>query len=123
MKRFFIALAVFFVTTTSIAVAADTGSKADIAAVRALQLKLFPHDKIDQVHVIGDYAMFHVYNLETTAHPVYERISGEKWKRIMPGAETTMSLSGMVYNGVPSSVARSLCAIWGPHNTPCMDFH
>lgn len=123
MKQFFIALAVFFVMTTSLVVAADSGPKADIAAIRTLQLKLVPNDKIDQAHVIGNYAMLLTYNQYTANHPVYERISGEKWKRIMAGGETTISIRSMVQNGVPSSVARNFCALWPSGHTPCMDFH
>jgi hypothetical protein len=126
MKRFLLAFAASAAVLSGLALAADSGSKADIAAVRSAQLKLAPNEQIAQVHVVGNYAMLHTFTKYETFNPVYKRISGESWKRIMLGAETSVSVSSMVQAGVPSSVARSLCSDWAtpqlPHNTPCMGF-
>jgi hypothetical protein len=126
MRRFILGLAAAIAATAGLALAADSGPKADVAALRALQLHLTPGLKIDQVHVVGNYAMLGTYDQYSTSNPVYERISGEHWKKILPGGETSMGVGAMTAAGVPASVARKLCSAWTtaqlPHNTPCMDY-
>ncbi len=124
MRKFLVGLATLTAVTTGFVFAADIGPKADVTALRAMAKT--PNNTISAVHVVGDYALVFLYTKYITQSPAFKRISGERWKQIMAGAETTMSVSNLIRAGVPASVANQLCSGWGgtpqfPNaNSPCM---
>jgi hypothetical protein len=93
------------------AVQGDSGPKEDVAAVRAAQHQLAPHDYIRKVHVVGDYALLGWYTLPegNGAINAFKRISGERWKKL-GGSGGVLSLGDLIHWGIPELVAHRLCA-------------
>jgi hypothetical protein len=126
MGRFLVALAALTAVTIGLAFAADVGPKADVAAVRALEKQSYTKENFD-VHVVGDYALVQWGGIqEGTGTHAYKRISGERWTKIGVFPETGLTTSYLVQRGVPTTVARQLCASYAtpqyPKNSPCMDY-
>jgi hypothetical protein len=88
------------------------GSKSDIAAITALEHKLYPNKVVDGIHVVGDYALMH-WSIPGFASgmALYKRTSGIQWKPVTQGGGA-MSASDLVGAGVPASIAHQLLAGW-----------
>jgi hypothetical protein len=97
------------------------GSTADVAGVKAA-VQQTPGRHASGAHVIGDFALVQWYDAHVSAPAVYKRISGERWKEILPGGGV-MLISDMVKAGVPASVAKQLCSGWPKENSPCEGFN
>jgi hypothetical protein len=117
MKKFLIGLAALCAATTGMVFAADVGSSADVAAVRAAAHQKNPNDHVSGVHVVGDYALTDWYGGEASGYAAYKRISGEQWKQIDWGGGAT-DVQDLGQHGVPASIAQKLCAGWGS-SSPC----
>ena len=122
MKKFLLGLAALTAMMTGLVLAADVGTKADTAAVRALDHQLYPNETADAVHVVGDYALLTWRtNPEGVGTHTFKRISGKRWKMILASGETETSTSHLTKAGVPASVARQLCSGWAKGSSPCMN--
>jgi hypothetical protein len=104
MRKFLIGLFALTVLTTGLAMAADSGPKGDIAALRAAAAR--PNTKIENVHVVGNYAILDWIVPPAGGESVYKRVSG-KWKVLMSGGGAYVT-SDLVNKGVPSSIAHKL---------------
>jgi hypothetical protein len=95
------------------------GSKTDIAAVQAaihrdqaaLDNNFQP--QIEGVHVAGNYALIQWWGGEAAGTALYQRTSGEKWKRMYWSGGATSAGS------LPASVAKQLCSGWPKGYSPC----
>jgi hypothetical protein len=117
MKKFLRALAAMCAVSTAVVLAADVGSSADVAAVRAAAHQKNPSDHTFGVHVVGDYALTDWYGGEASGYAAFKRISGEHWKQIdWGGGATDPQL--LAQKGIPVSIARQLCSGWGD-SSPC----
>ncbi len=120
MRKFFVALAAFTAATTGLGLAGTyfVGTKADIAAVQALEHRIAPtHNNILGVHVIGNYALLLFwsgtsFSPDLYKHDAFKRISDERWTRIYTGTGVD-ACSQLVQHGVPASSAHNLCSNWG----------
>jgi hypothetical protein len=128
MRKLLLGLAVLttIIALASAVVAADVGNwfvgpMADVAGVKAA-VQQAPGRHASGAHVIGDFALVQWYDAHVSAPAVYKRISGERWKQILPGGGV-MLISDMVKAGVPSSVAKQLCSGWPKENSPCEGFN
>ena|SRR5271165_5085572 len=118
MRRFLVGLAALTAVTTGLAFAADVGPKADVAAVRATEHKLYPRYITYAVRVVGDYALLGWDCCKVASgQDVFKRISGERWNRIAHGGGA-MALNDLVHLGVPASVASQLCSKKSPFFCP-----
>ena len=117
MKKFLIGLAALCAATTGVVLAADVGSSADVAAVRAVAHQKNPSDHTFGVHVVGDYALSDWYSGDASGYAAFKRISGEHWKQIDWGGGAT-DVQDLVQHGVPASIAHKLCTGWGD-SSPC----
>jgi hypothetical protein len=100
---------------TAAAWAADSGPKADVAAVRAAEISAWKHAphpitvSVSDVHVIGSYAVLGWKFSEAEGMSAYKRVSGEKWKRIESGGGA-LDANILIHDGVPPAIARRLLA-------------
>jgi hypothetical protein len=104
-------------------VAADAGtwfvgSKADVAGVQAAQHQFDAGSKVAGIHVAGDYALLQWYS-EASGSNVFKRVSGEHWKEVAGGGRPVNSVSNLVQNGIPASIAKQLCSGWPKGSSPC----
>jgi hypothetical protein len=128
MRKLLLGLAVLItaIVLTSVIVAAGVGNwfvgpTADVAGVKAA-VQQAPGRHASGAHVIGDFALVQWYDAHVSAPAVYKRISGERWKEILPGGGV-MLISDMVKAGVPTLVAKQLCSGWPKENSPCEGFN
>ncbi len=117
MKNFCIGLIAAAAMMTGLVLAADVGSSADVAGVRAAAHQKYPSNHTSGVHVLGNYALIDWYGGEASGYAAFKRVSGEQWKVIDFGGGAT-DVSDLVQHGVPSSVASRLCTGWGS-SSPC----
>lgn len=120
MKKFlvgFAALAAFAAVTTGLVLAADVGSSADVAGVRAAAHQKSPKSHTYGVHVVGNYALIDWDEGEASGYAAFKRISGEQWRQIDWGGGAT-DVNDLVQHGVPASIAHQLCSGWGD-SSPC----
>ncbi len=127
MKKFLATSTALTTLLTGLAFAANVGPKADIAGVSAAVVQSDSHKHVDEVHVVGDYALLKWYWIpEGHGFQVYKRVSGEKWKLIAKGggegdldSPAHNAKTQMLASGVPASIANQLCIGWPTGNTPC----
>ena len=117
LNRFLIGLALFSAVMASGVLAADVGSRADVAAVRAAAHQKSPTSQTYGVHVVGDYALIDWIEGDAAGYAAFRRTSGERWKRIDWGGGAT-DVNDLVQHGVPAPVAYQLCTGWGDAS-PC----
>jgi len=122
MKKFWVGLTLAAAMSAGFASAAVyyVGSKADIAAVQAVERKIAPaHNHILGVHVVGDYALLLFWSGVDWQHhtqeadDAFKRVSGERWTRIYSPAIGADTCSNLVQRGVPAAVEKQLCSGWG----------
>lgn len=95
------------------ALAADSGPKADVAAIRAAEIAAWKHAphpiavKVTDVHVVGDYAVLGWGFSQAEGMSAYKRVAGEHWKRIESGGGA-FDANVLIHDGVPPSIARQL---------------
>ncbi len=117
MKNFVLGLFAVVLLATGLALAADVGPKADVAAVKATALQKNPGSHFLGVHVVGDYALTDWYQGEASGYGAYKRVSGETWKQVdWGGGAITVDL--LAKDGIPASTAHQLCSGWGD-SSPC----
>ena len=117
MKKFVTGLVALSALATGLALAADVGPKADVAAVRAYSNQKNPGQGLLGVHVVGNYALTDWYKGEASGYGVYKRVSGETWKQLdWGGGAITVDL--LAKDGMPTSTAHQLCSGWGD-SSPC----
>jgi hypothetical protein len=117
------------VISGGIVAAADVGPAADIAAVKSAVHQKDPSMLIDEIHVIGDFALLKWHwNPEGHGYLAYKRVSGEAWKQIARGgSEGALGTKGngaastLTRSGVPTSIVGGLCSKW-KMDSPCPDF-
>ena len=94
----------------------SVGSKADVAALRAaVSLK---SQRLQTVHVVGNYALVEWSDPNEDGVSVYKRISAERWTFVTDG--NLFSVPLLIQAGVPATVARGLCAGWPRAYAACM---
>ncbi len=130
MKTFLIALiSLAVVTAVGFAADANVGSAADIAAVTAAVHQKDSTMLIDEVHVVGAYALLRWHwNPEGHGYLAYKRVSGETCKQIAHGGSEGAvgnrgngAKSTLAQSGVPTSVISQLCSNW-KMGSPCPDY-
>jgi hypothetical protein len=113
MRKFFVGLVALTAMMSASVFAADVGTKADVAGVRAAVHQKFPREHVSTVRVAGDYAFVGLWEQagpETvTPSALYKRISGERWKLLSALGGGAAQARDLIQNGVPASVAHQLC--------------
>jgi len=92
--------------TVSAAVAADSGPKADVAALRALASSR-PHVTVDNVRVVGNYAALDWIMPPAGGMSIYKRTSGHHWTLLMSDGGV-VSAGDAIKKGVPTATAHKL---------------
>ena len=92
-------------TLSTVALAADSGPAADLAALRAAATR--PHVSIDSVRVVGNYAVLDWIYPPAGGMSAYKRISGHHWKLLMSEGGVIMA-SDLIKKGVPAATAHKL---------------
>jgi hypothetical protein len=94
--------------------AADSGPPADVAAVRATEqgswsanFKAAAPPKIQDVRVVGDYAVLGWVKGESGGMSAYHRTASGTWKQFMHGGGA-FGAKDLEANGVPASIAKQL---------------
>jgi len=121
MKNFVVATMLLGALSMPLALAAavrgpNIGPKADVAALRAaVSAKA---QRLQTVHVVGNYALLEWSDPNEDGVSVYKRISGERWTFVTDS--NLFSVPLLVQAGVPETVARGLCAGWPRAFAACM---
>jgi hypothetical protein len=96
------------------ALAADSGPPADVAAVRAAEqaswsanFKAAAAPKIQDVRVVGDYAVLTWIKGESGGMSAYHRTASGTWKQFIHGGGA-FPAKELEADGVPASIARQL---------------
>ncbi len=94
--------------------ASDLGPPADVTAVRAAEqaswsanFKAASPPKIQDVRVVGDYAVLEWIKGESGGMSAYHRTASGTWKQFIHGGGA-FSAKDLEANGVPANVARQL---------------
>jgi hypothetical protein len=94
----------------------NVGSKADVAALRAAVTA--KAQRLQTVHVIGNYALLEWSDPNEDGVSVYKRTSGERWTFVTDS--NLFSVPLLIQAGVPATVARGLCAGWPRAYAACI---
>lgn len=109
MIRFLLLILALGVVTTAVGAAADSGPKGDVAALRAAASR--PNAKIENIRVVGNYAVLDWIVPPAGGMTAYKRASGyksaEHWTVIMSGGGA-FGASDLIRKRVPSAIAHKL---------------
>lgn len=105
MRRFLLLAVALMIVNAGVSLAADSGPKADVAALRAAAGR--PNAKIENVRVVGNYAVLDWIVPPSGGMTAYKRASGEHWKVIMSGGGA-FGASDLIRKGVPTAIAHKL---------------
>ncbi|MBV9278216.1 MAG: hypothetical protein JOZ97_08280 [Candidatus Eremiobacteraeota bacterium] len=90
---------------SAVAMAADSGPRADVAALRGLAMR--PHTTIDNVRVVGNYAVLEWIMPPAGGMSAYKRTAGEHWKLLMTEGGV-IGANELMKKGVPAAAAHKL---------------
>lgn len=96
------------------AIAADFGPPADVAAVRATEqaswsanFKAAAPPKIQEIRVVGDYAVLEWIKGESGGMSAYHRTASGAWKQFVHGGGA-FAAKDLEADGVPAPIAKQL---------------
>ena len=91
-------------TLCGVALGADSGSS-DVAALRAAAKR--PHVTVDNVRVVGNYAVLDWIAPPSGGMSAYKRASGHNWKLLLSEGGV-ITASDLIKRGVPAATAHKL---------------
>lgn len=102
----------------ALALAADMGSRADVAAVRAAVARQYPGERLLGVHVVGNYGLVDWYDAHSSGYGLFKRAAAGRWSRVDWGGGAMPASLMAQQDHVPLATAHQLCSGWGS-SSPC----